>query len=98
LIEWDKLTIIVVITNDNLLDQTVATHLHPDVFIEGVEMALHLLRIHAVLRVVLRVLVEVGEEDGLRIRRLDMLARAAVTVATSSDLVIEGAVDLELPC
>ena len=57
-------------------------------------MVLQLRRVHAVLGVVRRVLVEVGQEDGLRVRGLDVLARAAVAVPACADLVVEGAVDL----
>jgi hypothetical protein len=57
---------------------------------------LHLLRVHLVLRVVRRVLVEIGQQDGLRVRWLDVFPRAAVAVAAGADLVVEGAVDLVL--
>ena len=59
-------------------------------------MVLQLARVHLVLRVVGRVLVQVGQEDGLGVGRLDVLARAAVAVAAGADLVVEGAVDLVL--
>lgn len=52
-------------------------------------MILELRRIHFVLGVVGGVLVEIWEEDRLGVRGLDVLARTAVTVATSSDFVIE---------
>lgn len=57
-------------------------------------MVLQLARVHAALVVVGRVLVQVGHEDGLRVRGLDVLARAAVAVAAGADLEVEGAVDL----
>ena len=59
-------------------------------------MHLHLLRVHLVLGVVRRVLVQVGQEDRLRVRGLDVLSRAAVAVTAGADLVVEGAVDLVL--
>lgn len=59
-------------------------------------MHLHLLRVHLVLGIVRRVLVKVGQQDGLRVRRLDVFPRAAVAVAAGANLVVEGAVDLVL--
>lgn len=91
-----KRTIIVVITNDHLLGLPIFAHLAPEILVEGVEVVLQLARIHLVLGVVGRVLVEVGQEDGLGVGRFDVLARAAVTVAAGADLVVEGAVDLVL--
>lgn len=41
--------------------------LRPDILVEGVEMDLHLLLVHFIFGVVLGVLVEVREEDGLRV-------------------------------
>lgn len=61
-------------------------------------MVLQLAGVHLVFRVVGRVLVEVGQEDGLRVRGLDVLARAAVAVPARADLVVEGAVDFVLLC
>jgi hypothetical protein len=52
--------------------------------------------VHLVLRIVGGVLVEVGEEDGLRVGWLDMFARASITVSACSDLVVEGTVDLRM--
>lgn len=57
-------------------------------------MILQLRRVHFVLGVVRRVLIEVGQEDGLRIRRFNMFARTPVAVAACADFVVEGAVDL----
>jgi len=59
-------------------------------------VVLQLARVHLVLGVVGRVLVEVGEEDGLGVGGLDVLARAAVAVAAGADFVVEGAVDFVL--
>lgn len=58
-------------------------------------MVLQLAGIHLVLRIVGWVLVEVGEEDCLRVGGFDVFARAAVAVAAGADFVVEGAVDLE---
>lgn len=59
-------------------------------------MVLQLARVHLALRVVGWVLVHVWHEDGLRVRRFDVFARAAVTVAAGADLVVKRAVDLVL--
>ena len=59
-------------------------------------MVLQLAGVHLVLGVVGRVLVQVGQEDGLRVGGLDVLAAAAVAVAAGADLVVEGAVDFVL--
>jgi hypothetical protein len=90
------LTIVVVVAYNQLLDQPVLAQLAPDVLVKSVKVHLHLLRVHLVLRVVRRVLVQVGQQDRLRVRRLDVLARAAVAVAAGADLVVERAVDLVL--
>ena len=60
-----KLTVIVVIANYNLLRFAVLAHLAPKVLVESIEVVLQLAWIHLVLRIVRRVLVKVGEEDGL---------------------------------
>jgi len=88
--------IIVIVTNNQFLEFAVFAHLAPYVLVEGVEVVLQLTRVHLVLGVVGRVLVHVGHEDGLRVRGFHMLARAAVTVAACTDLVVEGAIDLVL--
>lgn len=89
-------TIVVVVTHHHLLRLAVLAHLAPEVLVEGVEVVLQLARVHLVLGVVGRVLVQVREEDGLRVRGFHVLARAAVAVAAGADLVVEGAVDLVL--
>ena len=88
--------VVVVVADDKLLELTVFAHLAPDVLIEGVEVVLQLLLVHAALGVVRRVLVEVRHEDRLRVGWLDVLATAAVAVAAGADFVVEGAVDLVL--
>ena len=59
-------------------------------------MVLQLRGREAGLVVVGGVLVEVREEDGLRVGGLDVFARAAVAVAAGADLVVEAAVDFVL--
>ena len=92
----EALTIVIVVANHHLLGLAVLAHLAPKVLVEGVEVVLQLARVHLVLGVVGRVLVEVGQEDGLRVRGLDVLAAAAVAVAAGADFVVEGAVDFVL--
>ena len=87
-------TVVIIVTNHHLLDLAKLAHLAPEVLVEGVEVVLQLRRVHLDLGVVGRVLVQVGQQDGLRVRGLDVLARAAVAVAARADLVVEGAVDL----
>ena len=94
--EEKALTIVIIITNHHLLGLAVFAHFAPKVLVEGVKVVLQLARVHLVLGVVGRVLVEVGQEDGLRVRGLDVLAAAAVAVAAGADLVVEGAVDFVL--
>jgi hypothetical protein len=90
------LTVIVVVAHHQLLDQSILAQLAPNILVEGVEVHLHLLRVHLVLRVVRRVLVQVREQDGLAVRGLDVFARATVAVTAGADFVVEGAVDLVL--
>lgn len=90
------LTIVIVVADDDLLQLAELAHLAPEVLVEGVEVHLELLGVELGLGVVRRVLVQVGQQDGLRVGRLDVLARAAVAVAARADLVVEGAVDLVL--
>ncbi len=97
-IEEDKLTIIIVIADNHLLNLAKLAHLAPEVLVEGVEVVLKLAGVHLDLGVVRWVLVQVGQQDGLRVRWLDVLARAAVAVSTRADLVVKRAVDLVLLC
>lgn len=62
-----SLTIIVVVTDDNLFNLAILAHLTPEILIESIKVILQLTRIHLVLGVVRRVLVEIWEEDGLRV-------------------------------
>jgi hypothetical protein len=57
-------------------------------------MVLQLTRIHLNLGVVGWVLVEIGQEDGLAVGGLDVLATAAVAMSTCADFVVEGAIHL----
>lgn len=66
--------VIVVVAYNDLFDLAVLAHLAPEVLVEGVEMVLELRWRHLVARRVGRVLVEVGEEDGLAVRWLDMFS------------------------
>jgi hypothetical protein len=93
---WSTLTVVIVVADDDFFDEAVLAHLAPKVLVEGVEVALQLLRAHIVVLVIGRVLVEVREEDGLRVRGLDMLAGAAVTVTAGADLVVETTIDLDV--
>lgn len=91
-----KLTVIIVITNNQFLEFAIFAHLAPYVLVESVEVILQLAGVHLVLGIVGRILVHVGHEDGLRVRGLHVFARAAVAVTACADLVIEGAIDLVL--
>lgn len=89
-----KRTIIIIVTNHHLLHLAVVAHLAPKVLVEGVKVVLQLRGVHLVLGVVGRVLVQVGQQDRLRVRGLDVFARAPIAVPARTDLVVEGAVDL----
>lgn len=82
-------TIVVVVTNHHLLRLAVLAHLAPKVLVEGVEVVLQLARVHLVLGVVGRVLVQVRQEDGLGVGGLDVFATAAVAVPAGADFVVE---------
>ena len=88
--------VVVVVADDDLLDLAVLAHLAPEVLVEGVEVVLQLCRVHFIFRVVGRVLVEVGQEDGLGVGGLDVFAGTAIAVAAGADLVVETAVDFVL--
>lgn len=66
--------VIVVVAYDELLELAVLAALTPDVFVESVKVVLQLARVHAVLGVKGRVLVQVRHEDRLRVRGLDVFA------------------------
>jgi len=53
---------------------------------------LQLTRVHPVLGVVGRVLIEIWEENGLAVRGLDMFAGATIAVAAGADFVVKRAV------
>ena len=87
-------TIIIIITNHHLLNLPIFTHLAPEILIKRIEMVLQLTRVHLVLRIIRRVLVQVRQEDRLAVGGLDVFARASVAVAAGADFVVEGAIDL----
>ena len=89
-------TVVVVVAHHHLLWLAKLAHLAPEILVEGVEVVLQLARVHLVLRVVGRVLVQVRQQDRLRVGRLDVFAGAAVAVAAGADFVVEGAVDFVL--
>jgi len=64
--------IIVIVTNDHLLNLAKLAHLAPEILVESIEVVLQLTSVHLDLRIVGWVLVQVGEKDGLRVGRLDM--------------------------
>ena len=86
--------VVVVVAHHDLLDFAVLAHLAPEVLVESIEVVLELGGVHLGFRIVGRVLIEVGEEDGLGVGRFDVLARAAVAMTACADFVVEGAVDL----
>jgi hypothetical protein len=67
--EWlqGRRTVVVVVTDNNLFNLAVLAHLTPEILVKGVKVVLQLLGVHVGLGVVCGVLVEVGEEDGLRV-------------------------------
>lgn len=89
-----KLTIIIIITNHDLFNLPKFAHLAPKVFVKCIKVVLQLAGIHLVLRIVGRVLIEVGKQDGLGVGRLDVLAGTAVAVPAGADFVVEGTVNL----
>jgi hypothetical protein len=80
-----RLTIIIVVANDELLQLTVFAELTPNILVKRIEVVLELARIHAILRVVCGILVQVRHEDGLAVGRLDMFSRASITVSAGTD-------------
>jgi len=81
-----------VVADDELLELAVLAELAPQVLVEGVKVVHALLGREARLGVVRGVLVHRGQQDGLRVRRLDVFPGAPVAVAAGADLVVEGAV------
>lgn len=87
---WQGLrTIVIVIAHDDLFRLPIFAHLAPEVFVEGIKVILQLRGVHLIFGVIGRVLVEVWEENGLGVRGLDVFSRAAITVATGSNLVVK---------
>lgn len=66
--------VVVIVAHHDFLQFAVLAHLAPKVLVEGVKVVLHLRRVHLAFGVVGGVLVEVGQEDGLAVGGLDMLA------------------------
>ena len=91
----EPLTVVIVVANDYFLNLAILAHLTPKILVERIEVVLQLAGVHFVLRIVGRVLVQVGEQDRLRVRGFDVFARAPVAMAAGTDFVVEGAVDLE---
>lgn len=60
-----QLTIIVIVAYNHLFRLAILAHFAPKIFVEGIKMILELRGIHLVLGVIGRILVEVGEKDGL---------------------------------
>ena len=60
-----ELTIIIIITNNHLLNLSILAHLAPEILVERVEVILQLAWIHLIFGIVGWVLVQVGQEDGL---------------------------------
>jgi hypothetical protein len=87
-------TVVVIVAHYYFLNQSVLAQLAPDILVEGVKVHLHLRRAHFVLGVVGGILVQIRKENGLRVRGLDVFARAAVAMSTGSYLIIETAIDL----
>lgn len=83
------LTIVIVIAHDDLFRLPIFTHLAPEVFVEGIKVILQLRGVHLIFGVIGGVLVEVGEENGLRVRGLDVFSGAAIAVATGANLVVK---------
>ena len=61
------LTVIVVVAHYDLLDLAILAHLTPEVLIESIKVILQLRGVHLVVGLISWVLIEVGEEDGLRV-------------------------------
>ena len=87
-----KHTVIVVITNNHLLDLPKLTHLAPKVLVKCIEVVLQLTGIHLDLRIVRRILVKVWQQNGLRVGGLDVFSGTAITMSAGSDFVVERAV------
>lgn len=80
-----KLTVVVVVAYYQLLELAVLAQLAPDVLVECVKVVLQLRWVHSVLGVVGRVLIQIGHENGLAVRWLDVFAGAAIAVAACAD-------------
>jgi len=75
------------------------TQFDEEVLIEPVKILLQLFfRNDHTFQGVCRIVVDVGEKDGLRELGFDMLARASITVSTCAYLEIKSAIDSVLLC
>ena len=79
------LTVVVVVADYELLELTILAQLAPNILVKSIKVVLQLRRVHAVLGVVRRVLVQVRHQDRLTVRGLDVLSGAAVAVAASTN-------------
>ena len=90
------LTVIVVVTHDDLLRLAIFAHLAPEILVESIEVVLELTGIHLVFWIVCRILVQIWQEDCLRVGGFDVFSRAAVAMAAGADFVVEGTIDFVL--
>lgn len=90
------LTIVVIVAYNHLLDLSKLAHLTPKVLIEGIKVVLELRGRHLELWVVSRVLIEIRQENGLRVGWLDVFSRTSVAVSACADFVVEGAIHFVL--
>lgn len=90
------LTIVVILTNNQLLQFAILAHFAPHVLVESIKVVLQLAAVHPVLGIERWILVHVGHQDGLRVGWLDMFPRAPVAVSAGADFVVEGTIDLVL--
>lgn len=79
------LTIVVIVADDELFELTIFAQLAPNILVKGIKVVLQLRRVHAVLGVVRRVLVQVRHQDRLTVRWFDMFAGAAIAMAAGTD-------------
>jgi hypothetical protein len=91
-------TIIVIITDHHLFNLSKLAHFTPEILVKRIKVILQLTWIHLVLWIVCWILVEIWEENGLRVRGFNMFSRTAIAVATGSDFVVERAVEFVCFC
>jgi hypothetical protein len=86
--------IIVVVADHDFFNLPIFAHLTPEVLVESIEVVLQLGRIHLVLLIICRILVEIWKENSLAVGWFDMLSRTSVAVSARADFVVKRAVDL----